>query len=379
MGLIRVRLVLLAIAGLLALAAPAGAASQVGVYVALGDSYTAGPLVPNPTGDPIDCGRSDHNYPSLVATAIRPAEFRDVSCGSAQTKDMTAPQTGLPLGGTNPPQFNALDSSVDLVTLGIGGNDMGFGGIVETCAELGIQSSGQGHPCSDHYHAGGVDEIAQRLDEKVGPAITRVIDGIHERAPNARLVVVGYPDPVPQPPGCYPVVPIAAGDLPYLHLVAHNLSATVVDRARAGGAEFVDLLDGSAGHDICQLPPKKWYEGIVPTSPAYPAHPNALGMEFAARQVLATLAHPVPNRVRIIRKRRASSGRVVLRVRAPARGAVTATAHGYRKANAFAERAGAVRLTLKPRGHKPHSGRVKVKVRFAPVGGDPRTVRASIR
>ena len=166
---------------------------------------------------------------------------------------MTAPQTGLPLGRTNPPQFNALDRNVDLVTLGIGGNDMGFGDIVTTCAELGVKSLNQGHLCTDRYDAGGVDTIAQRLDEEVAPAIAQVIAGIHERSPNARLVVVGYPDPVPQQPGCYPVVPIASGDLPYLHTVARNLSATVREQALAGGAEFVDLLPGSIGHDICQL------------------------------------------------------------------------------------------------------------------------------
>src|ERR671918_2563183 len=91
-------------AGLLALCAlaatpTAASAGDVGTYVALGDSYTAGPLILTPTGDPIDCGRSDHNYPSLVANEIEPAEFRDVSCGSAQTKHMTEPQDGLPLGG----------------------------------------------------------------------------------------------------------------------------------------------------------------------------------------------------------------------------------------------------------------------------------------
>ena len=177
--------------------------TPVGVYVALGDSYTAGPLIPNPKGTPIDCGRSDRNYPTLVATTIRPAEFRDVSCGSAQTEHMTEPQTGLPLGGTNPPQFNALDPGVDLVTLGIGGNDMGFGGIVNTCVELGIQSLGQGRPCTDHFNAGGIDEVARRLEEEVAPALAAVIDGIHERSPDARLVVVGYPDPVPQHPGCF--------------------------------------------------------------------------------------------------------------------------------------------------------------------------------
>src|SRR5258708_24306794 len=97
-----------------------------GVYVALGDSYTSAPVIPNQHGDPIDCGRSDHNYPSLVAEALGAATFVDVSCGSAETKHMTEPQTGLPLGGTNPPQFNALRPDATLVTVGIGGNDAGL-------------------------------------------------------------------------------------------------------------------------------------------------------------------------------------------------------------------------------------------------------------
>ena len=114
---------------LVVLALTGGAAQAAGVYVALGDSYTSAPLVPNQHGDPIDCGRSDHNYPSLVAAAFGFETFVDVSCGSAETKHMTEPQTGLPLGGTNPPQFNALRADATIVTVGIGGNDAGLVGV----------------------------------------------------------------------------------------------------------------------------------------------------------------------------------------------------------------------------------------------------------
>ena len=81
---------------LVVLALTGGAAQAAGgVYVALGDSYMSAPLVPNQRGDPIDCGRSDHNYPSLVAAAFGFGTFVDVSCGSAETKHMTEQQTGL--------------------------------------------------------------------------------------------------------------------------------------------------------------------------------------------------------------------------------------------------------------------------------------------
>jgi hypothetical protein len=274
---------------LVGLALPATALARPSLYVALGDSYTAGPLIPNPTGDPIDCGRSTNNYPHIVARAIDPGRFVDVSCGSATTKNMTRPQTGLPLGGTNPPQFDALSRRVRLVTIGIGGNDMGFGDIVTTCAGLGLEGGGQGHPCADHYTSGGVNRIYKRLHNVVGPRLKRTFKGIERRSPRARLLVVGFPDPVPQPPGCFPIVPLASGDLPFLHGVARRLDRVERRHARAAGADFVELVPGSIGHDICQPPGTKWYEGIVPTSLAYPAHPNILGEEFAARRVLAVL------------------------------------------------------------------------------------------
>ncbi|MBA2522223.1 MAG: SGNH/GDSL hydrolase family protein, partial [Solirubrobacterales bacterium] len=138
--------------------APAAAAPGSGVYIALGDSYTSGPLVPNQHGSPIDCGRSDHNYPSLIAAEFQPAEFIDVSCGSAKTKDMAAPQTGLPLGGTNPPQFDALRADATLVTVGIGGNDAGLVGVGEKCGQLGLLDP-FGTACRDYYAPGGNDSV----------------------------------------------------------------------------------------------------------------------------------------------------------------------------------------------------------------------------
>ena len=94
--------------------APAGAAPVR--YVALGDSYTAGPGIPHQTAESGGCRRSDHNYPHLVAAALGVARLIDVSCGSATTAHMTSPQA-LPGGLTNGPQFDALTPDVDLVTL----------------------------------------------------------------------------------------------------------------------------------------------------------------------------------------------------------------------------------------------------------------------
>ena len=83
----------LAAAALLATVLPgAASASAVPSYVALGDSYTSGPLIPDQTGNPAGCLRSTHDYPALVAAALGAASFSNVSCAGATTADMTGPQ-----------------------------------------------------------------------------------------------------------------------------------------------------------------------------------------------------------------------------------------------------------------------------------------------
>jgi lysophospholipase L1-like esterase len=303
------RLTPLVFAVLALVTAPAAhAAGRLGTYVALGDSYTSAPLVPNQHGDPIDCGRSDHNYPSLIAEALQPKKFRDVSCGSAQTKDMTAPQTGLPLGGTNPPQFNALSPGVALVTVGIGGNDAGLVGVAEDCAALDATSP-NGTPCKDKYTAGGRDQVAEKI-EKARPKIDAVLQGIHARSPYARVAIVGYPHVTP-PNGeaCWPLVPLSPGDMHYIDELIIRINKMIEDEALRNDAEFIDTYKDSGGHDVCKLPPVRWFEGLVPTEPAYPLHPNAKGEASMARSGLAVLQKPAPvpviTNLRVTRRLRA--------------------------------------------------------------------------
>jgi len=219
-----------------------------GVYIALGDSYTSGPLIPNQHGTPIDCGRSDHNYPSLIAQALTPATFVDVSCGSAQTKDMANPQTDLPAGGTNPPQFNGLRADATLVTVGIGGNDAGLVGVGEECAQLGLTAP-TGTACRDHYAPGGHDTVAAKI-EATKPKIAAVLQGIHQRSPNARVAIVGYPDVLPRNGGsCYPMVPLSPDDVRYVDELIIRINTMIAGEAAANNAEYIDTYTGSIGHD----------------------------------------------------------------------------------------------------------------------------------
>lgn len=277
-----------------ACALPASAAAERGPYVALGDSYTAAPLVLNLAGDPPGCVRSDHNYPSLVARALAIADFRDVSCSAATTTEMTHPQA-VTLG-TNAPQFDALGAGTGLVSVGIGGNDVGLVGAAVTCAELGLLAP-TGTACRDHFTAGGEDQVVARI-AATAPKIAALIDGIRQRSPHARIAVVGYPDVLPRSgDGCYPLVPLSPDDVHYLDGLIVQTNAMLAATSVANGAEFVDTYLDSVGHDVCTLPPTRWFEGIVPTALAFPLHPNALGELSMTRSLLRVLGAPRPGPV----------------------------------------------------------------------------------
>ena len=265
-------------AGLAPLTPPATADLAIR-YVALGDSFASVGTLTMVRTDPLGCARSIDNYPSGVAARLSVAEFVDMTCGAATTVHMTRSQT-VPLGGVNRPQFSALTSGTDLVTITIGGNDIGFGEIVLTCGKLSLPNP-NGAPCRQHYTDSLPDRIAAAAS-----TVDDVLDGIHERAPRAKIVVVGYLRILPPATGCWPLIPVAAGDVPYLNEVQRGLNTMLGKRAAAHGATFVNPGEAT-GHDVCQLPTVKWVEGIIPTSLSIPVHPNAAGQSHVASLVAA--------------------------------------------------------------------------------------------
>ncbi|GAB3980924.1 SGNH/GDSL hydrolase family protein [Plantactinospora veratri] len=270
---------------LLTVTAPASAAVPAGRYVALGDSYTAGPLIP--TQVDLNCLRSNRNYPSLVATSAGSSSFADVSCSGATTNDILQAGSGQ-LGITVPPQLSAVTSNTALVTVQIGGNDIGFSGIISDCAEASL-SSPLGSPCKNRYTSGGTDQLQARI-AATAPKVTAVLQAVRQAAPGARVVVLGYPAIVPDTGnGCWPVVPIAYQDVPYLRGIAKSLNAMLASTATANGATYADVYTPSIGRDACKSSGTRWVEGLVPQNSAAPFHPNARGEQGMAAALLAAL------------------------------------------------------------------------------------------
>lgn len=279
-------LALLTVAATARTPVPASAASP-GSYVALGDSYTAGPLVlpqdPNQPG----CFRSTLNYPRLLNSRYQFAGFKDVSCTGAKADDMFSPQV-VP-GGTNPPQLDALDPTTGLVTLQVGGNDIGFSEIALSCPSL----LPVGTPCVDRYAPpGGVDEISRRIHE-TRPKVDAVLAAIKQRSPSARIFLIGYPSLFPENgAGCWPVMPYSPGDVPYLIAKEKELNATLAERAAANGVTFVDTYTPSLGRDACALPGIRWIEPVILPLTGFFVHPNVMGMAGMEAATAGAIATP---------------------------------------------------------------------------------------
>ncbi|HEU5253893.1 MAG TPA: SGNH/GDSL hydrolase family protein [Solirubrobacterales bacterium] len=273
-------LLLLAIAALaLALTATAARAAN---YVALGDSYAAGPLIPNPLL-PLGCLKSSNNYPHLAAPGIG-LTLRDATCSGAETEDMTNPQNVDP-DGPNPPQLNSLNAETTVVSLTIGGNDIGFSEVAESCVTVNPFS----HPCLDKYNAGGVDQLKARI-EATAPKVAAVLQGIKARAPQAKTYVVNYPAIFPETGfGCWPQMPIGFQDVPYLRSTQKRLNSMLATQAAANGATLVNWYGASIGHDACKGSSTRWVEPLVPTNAAAPIHPNKAGMVGGANTLLAAV------------------------------------------------------------------------------------------
>jgi len=268
-----------------ATASPAVLPALPGPMVALGDSYTAGALLPSDLrARPLGCLRSTRAYPVLVATALG-ASLTDAACSSAGVADMTAAQrTDL---GTNQPQLGALAPDDSVVMLTLSGDDIGFQNVLDECMELSFTDP-WGSPCRAHYTSGGTDQLAA-LVKAEAPKMTAVLADIAARAPRARIVVVGYPDMFPLSGGCWPAVPITDGDIAYLRGIELQLNAMLAADARTARATFVNTYTPTIGHDFCQPERIRDVEGLLPGSWALPFHPNARGQAAIAAAVLAAI------------------------------------------------------------------------------------------
>ena len=253
-----------------AAAPPAGS-----VYVALGSSFAAGPGVTTTVeGSPARCARSRDNYPHQLA-ALRGYRLVDASCSGATSRHLLGAWDELP------PQLDALTADTALVTVTIGGNDLGYMGSLMAASRCAAQTSTQYCPGVVAPTDADYQAVAQRLRQ--------VADEVRRRAPAARLLWVDYFTVLPAAGDCR-AGPMRAAEATLLRGVATRLAQLTAAVAQDTGSQVLRLSQLTVDHHVCAADP--WLNGFVRPpgdSPWAPYHPTLGGMTGAARALDALL------------------------------------------------------------------------------------------
>jgi lysophospholipase L1-like esterase len=277
-GTARLGALILVVASVLgACASDGGRRRELVRYVSLGDSFPAGEGLPGASGP---CRRSPLAYPNLLARRTNLLASLH-ACSGATTEDVLE---RAPVSGEGR-QLDWLAPDTDVVTVTVGGNDVGFGRVIGACLS-GLD------PCS------GLDgEVDSRLVALRGRLDT-VNREIRRRLPGARLLVVGYPQLIGDPSqvaidGCREIgrsasARITGEEAAWLREKGRALDAVLRESAQRAGARYVDAVTVFAGHEACT--PTPWMTGVVEDDIRASFHPNTAGHEALARLVAAELA-----------------------------------------------------------------------------------------
>src|SRR3546814_9955902 len=131
----------------------------------------------------------------LVAEEIQ-LYLTGVSCGGASTESITGRQLTV-IREHVPPQIDSVGPGTDLVTLSIGGNDFGLYSIVSTICVAIAENNPTGRPCTEANRKAGELSVRHKLAQ-LPDRITKAIEAVQERAPDAKVIVVGYPAFAPE-------------------------------------------------------------------------------------------------------------------------------------------------------------------------------------
>ncbi|OBH57767.1 SGNH/GDSL hydrolase family protein [Mycobacterium sp. E2479] len=252
-------------------------------YVALGSSMAAGPGIrPRAGGAPRWSGRSARNYAHLIAQRYR-HDLVDVTFSGATTAHVLAErQRGAP------PQIAALDGTESLVTVTIGGNDVGYIPLLMAAA---LPRSLRHLPLL----GGRICELLDRQErdralDAVFESLCAVGRTLRQRSARARIFFVDYLTMLP-PPGV-PATPLSPTDADLGRHVADALETMTADAAAATGCEVIRAGVASREHHAWSAEP--WttlparFGVLLPGRPA-PLHPNAAGMRAVADLIAAQL------------------------------------------------------------------------------------------
>lgn len=228
-------------------AAPAQAANS---YVALGDSYSSGTGTRTYINDGTSCQRSVYAYPSLIS-ASKGLTLNFRACSGAKVADVTNTQ------------LSALSAATTQVSISVGGNDAGFADVLTECAKPGWMSD-----CN-----GAIDAAQSIINSTLPARLSTLYASIRAKAPNAKVVVVGYPR-IFQGEDCNAFTWFSPAEESRLNQTADLLNSKTSTQASAKGFSFANPTSRFVGHAVCD--DVEWLNGLSnPVGESY--HPNVAG------------------------------------------------------------------------------------------------------
>ncbi len=248
-------------ASVLFTAVPANAASTAR-YVALGDSYSSGVGAGNYTAESGSCQRSTNAYSALWAAAKAPASYVSVACSGATTTSVINSQV------------SALSSTTTLVSITVGGNDMGFSNIMTTCALQGTTQC-----------VAAVQAAEDKANSQLNGLLNNVYNAIRSHAPSARVVVLSYPVFYQLNTVCVGLSATSRTKINEGINLIDNLTKTA---AQAHGFVFADVRSIFVGHQLCSG--DKWLHALNFADLGVSYHPMATGQQLGYLPVFTTAA-----------------------------------------------------------------------------------------
>jgi lysophospholipase L1-like esterase len=242
---------------LLALSASASAMAA-DKYVALGDSYSAGNGA-NSTNLDSGCNRNTYAYPYLISQQRPNTALTFVACAGAVTGDIINNQV------------NAVTADTKIVTITIGGNDIGFTNLIIACTTLGCQSQ--------------INASNAKITNELPAKLNATYAAIKAKAPTAQVVVLGYGKPFANRT-CLAATGVSLSEETSLNALVDNLDNTIKARALAAGFSYADVNPAWVGHDVCASNP--FTNGLTLFHSADSYHPTRNG--YASGDVPAVRA-----------------------------------------------------------------------------------------
>ena len=238
---------ILAAAAALGMAHPASAAA--GGYVALGDSYSSGVGAGSYLSDSGDCRRSTKSFPYLWAAANSPSSFTFVACSGATTSSVASGQLG------------SLSSSTSLVSVTAGGNDVGFADVMQDCVLSGEATC-----------IAGVNTAVGQMNTALPSRLGSLYASIHSKAPQAHVVVLGYPRFYKIGGSC--IAGLTEKERTAINNASDVLNGVIAKQAANAGFTFSSVVDEFTGHELCSG--DAWIHSVsIPVYNSY--HPKAVG------------------------------------------------------------------------------------------------------